>query len=106
MMVWLSSEICQDHILKEKKTEIINILKSFGSSVTLTTKIESPNCNDVKFDLATNIYKTYRKPNDDPVCINKHSNHPLNIKQEIPLSVRSKRSFFQISLYLTTLFHV
>ena len=36
------------------------------------------------------IYTTYRKPNNDPIYIHKHSNHPQNILIDLPKSI-SKR---------------
>ena len=37
-----------------------------------------------------NIYKPYRKPNDEPLYINKHSNHPPSVLRQLPKSI-SKR---------------
>ncbi len=37
---------------------------------------------DFTFDLNNGKFKPYRKPNDDPLYMNKHLNHPpSNIKQ-------------------------
>ena len=90
MMVWVYSEICHDPILKErKKKEIIKIFKSFDLSIAVTSNITPVNPLNVNFDLTTDIYKSYRKPNDEP---NKHSNHLPNIVREIPSSVSSRIS--------------
>ena len=78
--------------MKERKKEIIKIFKSFGLSITVTTNVTSANYLDVNFDLTKDIYKPYRKPNDEPVYINRHSNHPPNIVRQIPLSVSSSIS--------------
>ena len=45
---------------------------------------------DVHFNLNDQTYKPYRKPHNDPVYINKHSNHPLDIINEVPKAI-SKR---------------
>ena len=45
---------------------------------------------NVRFNLKNQTYKPYRKPNNDPVYINKHSNHPPNIINEVPKAI-SKR---------------
>ena len=42
---------------------------------------------DVTFDVSTGKYKPYRKPNDDPLYINKHSNHPPSILRQLPTSI-------------------
>ena len=39
---------------------------------------------DVRFDLVNNTYQPYRKPNNEPIYINKRSNHPPNILKELP----------------------
>ena len=64
--------------IERKKKEIIKIFKGFGLSVTVTTNVTSANYLDVYFDFTKYIYKPYRKPNDEPVYINRHSNHPTN----------------------------
>ena len=71
--------------LERKKKEIIKIFKGFRLSITVKINVIYANYLDVNFDLTTDIYKPYRKPNDEPVCINKHSNHLSNILRKIPL---------------------
>ena len=45
---------------------------------------------DVSFNLTYRTYKPYRKPNNDPVYINKHCSHRTNIINEVPKAI-SKR---------------
>ena len=47
---------------------------------------------DVTFDLSTGKYKPYRKPNDDPLYIHKHSNHPPSILRQLPASINKRIS--------------
>ena len=42
---------------------------------------------DVRFNLNDQTYEPYGKPNNDPVYINKHSNHPSNIINEVPKAI-------------------
>ena len=65
--------------IERKKKDIIKMFKSFGLSVTVTTNVTSANYIDVNIDLTKDIYKPYRKPNDELVYIDRHSNHPPNI---------------------------
>ena len=88
MMVWVYSEICLEPIWKKK--EITEIFKSFELSITVTTNVASANYLENNFDLTKDIYKPYRKPNDEPVYINRHSSHSPNIIRQIPLSVSSR----------------
>ena len=78
--------------IERKKKDIIKTFKSFGLSITVTTNVTSDSYLDVNFDLTKDIYKPYGKPNDEPVYINRHSNHPPNIVGQIPLSLSSRNS--------------
>ena len=44
------------------------------------------------FDLQNNSYKPYRKPDNLPVYIYKHSNHPPTILKELPKSIAKRIS--------------
>ena len=44
------------------------------------------------FDLNKNIYKTFRKPNNSPIYINKISNHSPNILKQLPNSIAKRMS--------------
>ena len=44
------------------------------------------------FDLQNNSYKPYRKPDNLPVYIHKHSNHPPTILNELPKSIAKRIS--------------
>ena len=57
---------------------------------------------DVTFDLSTGKYKPYRKPNDDPLYINKHSNHPPSILRQLPTSINAFQHFHLTSKHLRT----
>ena len=43
------------------------MFKSLGLSIAVTTNVTSANYLDVDFDLTTDIYNPYRKPNNEPV---------------------------------------
>ena len=48
---------------------------------------------DVTFNLREESYRHwYRKPNNDPLYINRHSNHPLSITKQLPASVNKRIS--------------
>ena len=36
------------------------------------------------------MHKPFRKPNDDPVYINRYSNHPRHIKENLPKAVNKR----------------
>ena len=58
-----------------KKT-IVKVLKECRLSITVECNLKTANFLDVTFDLTNNIYKTYRKANNNPLYINTNSNHP------------------------------
>ena len=61
-------------------------------SRTTETNIHVVNFFDTFFDLINFIYKPYQEPNDNPVYINKNSNHAHTVLQELAKSVRKRIS--------------
>ena len=64
-----------------KRKEIIKTFNTYNLSITIETNIRAVNSLDTLFDLINDIYKPYQKPNDNPVYINKNSNHPPTVLQ-------------------------
>ena len=64
--------------------------KSNGLSIAVKTNVKVSRILDVHFDLIQDIYRPYKKPNDDPLYINKNSNHPPTFVKQIPKAT-SKR---------------
>ena len=46
----------------------------------------------VHLHLVNNTYQPYPKPNNEPVYINKQSNHPRNILKELPKAINKRFS--------------
>ena len=55
-----------------------------------TVGLASADFVDVTFDLQNNCYKSYWKPDNLPVYIQKHSNHPTTILSELPKSIAKR----------------
>ena len=72
------------------KKKIIKIFKSNGSNITVECNLIVTDFLDVTFDLKSGTYYPYRKPNNELLYINKHTNHPPSIIKQIP-SMISKR---------------
>ena len=68
----------------------IYTFNTYNLSITIETNIRVVNFLDTIFDLINIIYKPYQKPNDNPVYINKNSNHPPTVLRQLAKSV-SKR---------------
>ena len=69
------------------RKELHKAFEQFGLKITAESNLHAVNFLDVTFDLSTGKYKPYRKPNDDPFYINKHSNHPPSILRQLPTSI-------------------
>ena len=75
---------------ERRKKKIVKIFKDCGLKITIQTGLSIADFLDVKFNLNNETYMPFRKPNDHPVYIHSESNHPPNIKKEIPRMI-SKR---------------
>ena len=73
------SEPDSENIMKK----LFKIFKSNGSSITVECNVIVTYFLDVTFDLKSATYYPYRKPNNEPLYINKHSNHPPLIINQI-----------------------
>ena len=76
--------------IEEKKKQIVKVFKDYGLSITIKCNLKSEDFLDVTFDLLNEIYKPYRKPNNKPLYINKHSSHPPNILKQLPKSIEKR----------------
>ena len=74
------------------RKELHKIFEQFGLKITAESNLHVVNFPDVTFDLSTGKYKPYRKPNDDPLYIHKHSNHPPSILRQLPASINKRIS--------------
>ena len=71
--------------------DIFKLFKTeFGLSITMDTNLTIVNFLDVTFNLSTNRYYPYRKPNDQPIYIHKESNHPPHVTKQLPNSVNKR----------------
>ena len=78
--------------IERRKKSVVQIFKSYGLNITITTNVTTVNYLDVVFDLPSNTFKPYRKPNDEPIYIHKSSNHPPAIIRQIPKSISNRIS--------------
>ena len=74
-----------------KRKKIIKIFKECGQSITCLVNKKIIDFLDVRFNLNDQTHESYRNPNNEPVYINKHSNHPPNIITDIPKAIISQR---------------
>ena len=74
------------------RKDIVKLFKDQGLKITIQTNLKVVNFLDVTFNLETCSYEPYRKPNDQPLYINKQSNHPPNIIKSIPKNISRRIS--------------
>ena len=74
------------------RKELHKILEQFGLKITAEANLHMVNFLDVTFDLTSGKHRPYRKPNDDPLYIPKHSNHPPSILRQLPVSINKRIS--------------
>ena len=70
-----------------KKKQVADILKSTRINITISANRKVVDFLDLTLDLNTGTYKTFTKPNSNPIYVHKQSNHPPNVLNNIPLAV-------------------
>ena len=68
----------------------MKLLKKYQLNLNIKCNLKIVDCLEISFDLKTDIYKPFSKPNNKPLYINTSSNHPPSVLKQIPKYV-SKR---------------
>ena len=76
----------------ERIKKNIRIFKDLDLQITIKSNLKMVNYLDVTLDLKTEKYYPYKKPNDELLYINRHSNHPPNIVKHLPESIVNRLS--------------
>ena len=79
-------------MLKELKKTFKKKFKELGLKIEMKTNLKVVNFSDVTFNLSTEMYYPFKKPNDEPTYINAKSNHPPNIIKQLPASISRRIS--------------
>ena len=74
------------------KKKLFEICKSNGLSITVECNVIVTDLLDVPFDIKSATYCPYRKPSNELLYINKHSNHPPSIINQIPSMINNQIS--------------
>ena len=78
--------------IDRKRKQIIKVFKDCGLSITIQTNMKIVDYLDIQLNLNDNTFKPYRKPNNDPIYINKESNHPPTVIRKITDSINKRIS--------------
>ena len=74
------------------KKKLFKIFKCNGLSIAVECNLIVTDILDVTFDLKSATYYPYRKPNNELLYINKHSNHPPSIINQIPSMISNRKT--------------
>ena len=74
------------------KKKIIKLFKDHDLTITAEININIVNYLDVQLNITDGTFRPYRKPNNDPVYINKDSNHLPNIIEQNPKAIEKRIS--------------
>ena len=94
---------CSGPVLDRTRKNIIALLKKEGLNIIIETNLVDTDFLDVTFNLVTEKYLPYRKPNSNPLYINAKSNHQTNRKvhncegRSTVSSEQAYRIYFQMS---------
>ena len=70
--------------------EFHELFKSLSLKIELNPELLQVNFLDVTLNICKNKFWPYRKPNSEIIYIHKNSNHPQNIKKELPKMVNKR----------------
>ena len=74
------------------RKDLIKIFKSCGFTITVEINLPQMNMLDVTFDLPSEKYWPYRKPNNEPLYVHSQSNHPPVIIKHLPKNITHRLS--------------
>ena len=76
--------------LDATRKKLHRFFNEFGLIINVCPDLETVNFLDVTLDLKNGNFGPYRKPNDVPLYIHRHSNHPPNIIKEVPKIIEGR----------------
>ena len=79
-----------DRLQDKTRKELHKTFEQFDLKIIAEVNLNVVNFFDVTFDLNNAKHKPYRKPNDDQLYINRHSNHPPNITRQLPTAIKKR----------------
>ena len=82
-----------DPEIDRKRKELIRIFQDCELSITCQTNVKFANSLDIQLNLNSSSIRPYMKPNNNPVYINKLSNHPPNVLDKLPKSISRRISY-------------
>ena len=81
------------------KKDLFSIFSKYGLKITVEANKKTVNFLDVTLNLSSGKYKAYTKPGNIPLYVNRKSNHPVRIIENIPKSTNKRLSEISIDEY-------
>ena len=78
--------------VERTKKSIIQLFNDNGLKITICMNLVQVDFLDITMNLENDKFWPYRKPNNEPLYINKLSNHPPNILKELPSMIEKRIS--------------
>ena len=75
--------------VERRKKDLLRIFKGNGLSITVKINLKIDFLH-IHFEIVQDIHQPFKKPNNEPLYINKNSNHPQTVIKQIPKAI-SKR---------------
>ena len=82
------------------KNKLITLFQDNELKITVKTGKTSKNFLDINFCLNSEPYQPYKKPNDEPIYINRNSNHPPTILSRLPQTISKRLSLLSSNFEL------
>ena len=79
-----------DRLTDKARKQLTETFSKLGLKITATANLRRVNFLDITLDLTDGTYKPYRKPNDEPLYINRLSNHPPAIVKQLPSYINKR----------------
>ena len=70
-----------------KKKAIVKLFKDCDLRITIQANLRIANFLDVELNLDSGTYQPYRKPDNNPIYLNKNSNHPKTVLNQLPIAI-------------------
>ena len=81
------------------KKDLCSIFSNYGLKITIEANKKTVNFLDVTLNLSNGKYMAYTKPGNIPLYVNRKSNHPPRIIENIPKSINKRLSEISIDEY-------
>ena len=76
--------------IEATKKIICEVFRKHGLDITVEANKKIVQFLDVELNLEEDTFKPYIKPNDVPLYVHKHSNHPPSITKNIPEAINKR----------------